>query len=134
MFLLSGVARYLFLPLAEAVVFAMLASYFLSRTIVPTMAKYLLRHQKIGQHASSQPQSAGSDAAAIRSGIRKISPELSWGSEFLPASSKDFSHRLFRCLPGIAGHHNPVVGPGFFPNGGLLEASSCISAGRPVCA
>ena len=52
MFLLSGVARYLFLPLAEAVVFAMLASYFLSRTIVPTMAKYLLRGQKIGAHAS----------------------------------------------------------------------------------
>jgi multidrug efflux pump subunit AcrB len=51
MFLLSGVARYLFLPLAEAVVFAMLASYFLSRTIVPTMAKYLLRGQKIGNHA-----------------------------------------------------------------------------------
>ena len=45
MFLLSGVARYLFVPLAEAVVFAMLASYFLSRTIVPTMAKYLLRSQ-----------------------------------------------------------------------------------------
>jgi len=52
MFLLSGVARYLFLPLAEAVVFAMLASYFLSRTIVPTMAKYLLRGQKVGDHAS----------------------------------------------------------------------------------
>lgn len=45
MFFLTGVARYLFVPLAEAVVFAMLASYFLSRTIVPTMAKYLLhRH------------------------------------------------------------------------------------------
>ena len=43
MFLLSGVARYLFVPLAEAVVFAMLASYLLSRTIVPMMAKYLLR-------------------------------------------------------------------------------------------
>jgi len=42
MFLLSGVARYLFVPLAEAVVFAMLASYLLSRTVVPTMAKYLL--------------------------------------------------------------------------------------------
>src|ERR1700759_2215726 len=51
MFLLSGVARYLFLPLAEAVVFAMLASYFLSRTIVPTMAKYLLRGQTVGNHA-----------------------------------------------------------------------------------
>src|SRR5713101_2332758 len=46
MFLLTGVARYLFVPLAEAVVFAMLASYFLSRTIVPTMAKYLLRGEK----------------------------------------------------------------------------------------
>ena len=46
MFLLTGVARYLFVPLAEAVVFAMLASYLLSRTIVPTMAKYLLRGDK----------------------------------------------------------------------------------------
>jgi multidrug efflux pump subunit AcrB len=42
MFLLSGVARYLFVPMAEAVVFAMLASFLLSRTLVPTMAKYLL--------------------------------------------------------------------------------------------
>ncbi len=45
MFLLSGVARYLFVPLAEAVVFAMLASYLLSRTLVPTMARYLLVEQ-----------------------------------------------------------------------------------------
>ena len=51
MFMLSGVARYLFLPLAEAVVFAMLASYFLSRTVVPMMAKYLLRSEKVGAHA-----------------------------------------------------------------------------------
>jgi CzcA family heavy metal efflux pump len=43
MFFLSGVAKYLFVPLAEAVVFAMLASYLLSRTVVPTMSKYLLR-------------------------------------------------------------------------------------------
>ena len=43
MFFLNGVAKYLFVPLAEAVVFAMLASYLLSRTIVPTMAKYLLQ-------------------------------------------------------------------------------------------
>jgi multidrug efflux pump subunit AcrB len=42
MFFLTGVARYLFVPLAEAVSFAMLASYLLSRTLVPTMAKYLL--------------------------------------------------------------------------------------------
>ena len=43
MFFLTGVAKYLFVPLAEAVVFAMLASYLLSRTLVPTMAKYLLK-------------------------------------------------------------------------------------------
>jgi len=43
MFFLSGVARYLFVPMAEAVVFAMLASYLLSRTVVPTMARYLLK-------------------------------------------------------------------------------------------
>src|SRR5262249_485615 len=42
MFFLTGVARYLFVPLAEAVSFAMLASYMWSRTIVPTMAMYLL--------------------------------------------------------------------------------------------
>jgi multidrug efflux pump subunit AcrB len=45
MFQLSGVARYLFVPLAEAVVFAVMASYVLSRTLVPTLAMYLLREE-----------------------------------------------------------------------------------------
>jgi multidrug efflux pump subunit AcrB len=56
MFFLGGVARYLFVPLAEAVVFAMLASYFLSRTVVPTMAKYLLKghqHDRVQQARTS---------------------------------------------------------------------------------
>jgi CzcA family heavy metal efflux pump len=44
MFFLTGTARYLFVPLAEAVVFAMLASYLLSRTMVPTLVMYFLRH------------------------------------------------------------------------------------------
>ncbi len=48
MFFLSGVARYLFVPLAEAVVFAMIASYILSRTLVPTLAMYLLRPKRHG--------------------------------------------------------------------------------------
>src|ERR1700733_2826168 len=51
MFLLTGVGRYLFVPMAEAVVFAMLASYFLSRTVVPTMAKYLLKVEADDPHA-----------------------------------------------------------------------------------
>jgi multidrug efflux pump subunit AcrB len=49
MFFLGGVAKYLFVPLAEAVVFAMFASYLLSRTVVPTMAKYLLREHDEGE-------------------------------------------------------------------------------------
>jgi CzcA family heavy metal efflux pump len=53
MFFLGGVARFLFVPLAEAVVFAMLASYVLSRTLVPTMAMYLL-HDKAHHGPPSQ--------------------------------------------------------------------------------
>ncbi len=43
MFFLTGVAKYLFIPMAEAVIFAMLASYVLSRTLIPTLAKYMLK-------------------------------------------------------------------------------------------
>ncbi len=50
MFFLTGVARYLFVPLAEAVVFAMLASYLLSRTIIPTLVMYLLRGHEHDTH------------------------------------------------------------------------------------
>jgi multidrug efflux pump subunit AcrB len=55
MFFLGGVARYLFVPLAEAVVFAMLASYLLSRTLVPTLAMYLLRPEHEGSDGSRNP-------------------------------------------------------------------------------
>ncbi|HEY2254164.1 MAG TPA: efflux RND transporter permease subunit [Variovorax sp.] len=53
MFFLSGVARFLFVPLAEAVVFAMLASYFLSRTLVPTLVMMLMGgvHAEAAVHA-----------------------------------------------------------------------------------
>jgi multidrug efflux pump subunit AcrB len=55
MFFLTGVAKYLFVPLAEAVVFAMLASYLLSRTLVPTMARYLLKaHEEESAEKSLQ--------------------------------------------------------------------------------
>lgn len=60
MFFLSGVARYLFVPLAEAVVFAMIASWFLSRTLVPTLVMLLMR----GQHAA--PAGHGQAAAPVR--------------------------------------------------------------------
>jgi multidrug efflux pump subunit AcrB len=47
MFGLGGVAGYLFRPLAEAVMLALAASYVLSQTLVPTLANYLLRHQRV---------------------------------------------------------------------------------------
>jgi multidrug efflux pump subunit AcrB len=55
MFLLSGVARYLFVPLAEAVVFAMLMSYVLSRTLIPTLCKYWLRTHEQELAAAAKP-------------------------------------------------------------------------------
>jgi CzcA family heavy metal efflux pump len=61
MFQLGGVAGYLFRPLAEAVVFALIGSFILSRTLVPTMANYLMRG-----HHSTESQ-VGHGAPAVRS-------------------------------------------------------------------
>jgi CzcA family heavy metal efflux pump len=61
MFQLGGVAGYLFRPLAEAVVFALIGSFVLSRTLVPTMANYLMRG-----HHSTESQ-VGHGAPAVRS-------------------------------------------------------------------
>jgi len=55
MFSLGGVAHYLFQPLAEAVIFAMLASYILSRTLVPTLAMYLLKPREENAPRSRNP-------------------------------------------------------------------------------
>jgi len=62
MFLLGGVARYLFVPLAEAVIFAMLASYLLSRTLVPTVARYLLSPPVEDSAPSRNPLTRGQQA------------------------------------------------------------------------
>ena len=56
LFQLSGVAGYLFLPMAEAIVFAMLASFILSRTLVPTLAAYLLPAQVAARKAGGEPK------------------------------------------------------------------------------
>lgn len=57
MFFLHGVAKFLFVPLAEAVIFSMIASFVLSRTLVPTLAKYLLRpHVQTHHHGEVDSQ------------------------------------------------------------------------------
>src|SRR3981189_1499657 len=54
MFFLSGVSRFLFVPMAESVMFAMVCSFLLSRTLVPTLAKYLL-HMRL-EHIAGQSE------------------------------------------------------------------------------
>jgi multidrug efflux pump subunit AcrB len=57
MFFLNGVARFLFVPMAEAVIFAMISSFILSRTLVPTMAKFLLHpHQPGHDSVETRPR------------------------------------------------------------------------------
>jgi multidrug efflux pump subunit AcrB len=116
MFFLSGVARYLFVPLAEAVSFAMLASYLLSRTLVPTMAKYLL---------VAQIQESREDAPKSRNPFVRIQQRFEVGFESL----RDRYHRLLdtcirhsrvfvicffsACVLSFA--LLPMVGQDFFP-------------------
>jgi CzcA family heavy metal efflux pump len=58
MFFLNGVARFLFVPMAEAVIFAMISSFILSRTLVPTMANFLLKKHAPSEH-EHESQSKG---------------------------------------------------------------------------
>src|SRR6202171_5370162 len=96
MFFLTGVARYLFVPLAEAVVFAMLASYLLSRTLVPTMAKYLLRGHE---------QEAGRLNTSSRNPLVRMQVAFELGFE----KFRDRYHEMLeRCL-----HHRTVFLWGF---------------------
>ena len=66
MFALGGVAGYLFRPLAEAVVFALIASYILSRTLVPTLANYLLRRQGPDAHTTHPDTSGSTDSTPAK--------------------------------------------------------------------
>jgi len=66
MFFLPGVAGFLFVPMAEAVVFAMIASFILSRTLVPTLANYLLKSHD-GGHEREVMQSHDAQAGQLKS-------------------------------------------------------------------
>ena len=114
MFFLTGVARYLFVPMAEAVVFAMLASYVLSRTLVPTMAKYLLK--------AHQPHDHGTPASFFG----RVQRTIDGGFVRLRAA---YGATLERCLSrrglftagflavcGISFLLVPYVGQDFFPD------------------
>ncbi len=118
MFFLGGVARYLFVPLAEAVVFAMLASYLLSRTVVPTMARYLL-HEHDPEEGERKLQSRNPFTRfqlgfehrfeKIRSGYRSI-------LELCIQHAGLFMILFFVFTMGSAAILYPFLGEDFFPS------------------
>ena len=116
MFLLSGVARYLFLPLAEGVVFAMLASYLLSRTIVPTMAKYLLRHQKIGHGAGPSRNPLVRMQQRFEAGFEKFREGYHRLLAVVLHHRKVFMTSFFAACLGSLALLIPWLGQDFFPS------------------
>lgn len=118
MFFLTGVARYLFVPLAEAVSFAMLASYVLSRTIVPTMAKYLLRghsHHEAVAHADRRSIFFRMQQAFER-GFEKLRGTYRGLLEVCILHNAIFTVLFFAfCIASVAGLF-PWLGQDFFPS------------------
>ena len=118
MFQLAGIAKYLFIPLAEAVVFAMLASYILSRTLIPTLAKYWLKKKeepkrqkksgiwRVSRNGSSTDSSACVTATASSSAWRSTRRAV---RRRLPA--RDGRRRA----PGISARPAARPRPGFLP-------------------
>ena len=103
MFFLTGVPRFLFVPLAEAVMSAMIWSFILSRTLVPTMAKYMLhRHAspggraRPGRAAAALAQSSGAPAARVREALRAIPLPLSRAADDGAASPRRLRDLLSR--------------------------------------
>jgi multidrug efflux pump subunit AcrB len=111
MFFLEGVSRYLFAPLAEAVMFAMIASYILSRTLVPTLAMYLLRPKEHG--ATRNPlvhfqRAFEAGFERVRGGYQVLLTRLVFARKiFVPAF-------LGICLCGFI--LLPFLGQDFFPS------------------
>jgi multidrug efflux pump subunit AcrB len=126
MFFLPGVAGFLFAPMAKAVVFAMIASFVLSRTLVPTMSNYLLRDhasQHTAEIMASHDALAGARRAAIRCGVssrvrapvRESARLLRVGSGVRAGAAQGVRPGLHGGGPGIAGA-GAVPGRNFFPS------------------
>ncbi len=116
MFFLSGVARYLFVPLAEAVSFAMLASYLLSRTIVPTMARYLLadKTMEAEQQAGKKPHIFARMQQKFEHGFEKLRDRYHGILEICIRHNKLFAICFLGvCVLSFA--LLPLLGQDFFP-------------------
>ena len=125
MFFLTGVSRFLFVPLAEAVVFAMVWSFILSRTLVPTMANYLLHahpHDERGNPLPPRPSrnplvkfQRGFEARfeRIRSGYREVLERLLLGRRpIFVAGFLGFVGLSFLLVPFLGRNFFPAVDTG----------------------
>ena len=121
MFFLNGVARFLFVPMAESVMFAMVFSFLLSRTLVPTMAKYLLRRHATPDVERSQASSRRrrrtrwcASSAASRRASRGCAPAITicWRS---PSSTAARSSRASSASSPLSFLLAPFLGRNFFP-------------------
>ena len=118
--LLTGAAKYLFTPLAMAVVFAMMASYFLSRTLIPTMVHYMLRPEvKLyarGQHGEAERRQGRHLARALRlqSAVRADAGLLHVAAALVPGSPARRCWRASRSSCRVAGLSG-LIGRDFFP-------------------
>ena len=112
MFFLSGVARYLFVPLAEAVVFAMLASYMLSRTLVPTLAMYLLKTHE--HHAAPSQNPFARFQRAFEGLFERVRALYVGLLERVVAARKLFIPFFVGCCL-LCGLLIPFLGQNFFP-------------------
>ena len=121
MLMLTGVAHYLFIPMAEAVVFAMLASYLLSRTLVPTLAKYWVKRSLHG-HLDEQAGLMASVFARFEYGFERVRAAYRAVLEAALAARWRFLAGFM--LVGVAvstlalplGRYWPGLGEDFFPS------------------
>ncbi len=116
MFFLTGVARYLFVPLAEAVVFAMLASYFLSRTLVPTMARYPPARPGGAEGAPADRTSSGALQRGFEERFERLRAGYRGLLERAMARAGPLRRDLPRVLRGSAALLLPWLGRDFFPS------------------
>ena len=127
MFFLGGVAGFLFAPLAEAVVFALIASYLLSRTLVPTMANFLLR-EHAGPHTleveASHDAAAGQPASrnplvrlqhAFEQGFERVRQGYGGLLEKALAARRPFI-AIFLLIVVVSFGLAPFLGRNFFPS------------------
>ena len=120
MFFLSGVARFLFVPMAESVMFAMVFSFLLSRTLVPTMAKYLLHMRAAhgGVHEAAIEPARGNPLVRFQHGFEARFARLRAGYHDILALA--IEHRRpfiggFLALVAASFLLAPFLGRNFFP-------------------